>query len=68
MQCTTAQTQSQENVESVVEHVRQMENKHSFKVDADCVRDAVEDSSELLRIELSEEDIALACSQLTSQG
>jgi 3'-phosphoadenosine 5'-phosphosulfate sulfotransferase (PAPS reductase)/FAD synthetase len=51
-------------VEEVVEHVKRMEEKYGFKSDEDSVAGAVEESAELLRMELTQEQVAQACSMI----
>jgi hypothetical protein len=48
-------------VADVVEHVKRMEEKYGFRSDEDSVAGAVEESAELLRIELTQDQIAQAC-------
>lgn len=58
--CTVA-TICQENVDEIVSHVRHMSEKFDFSSDADNVREQVEESANLLGVELSEEEIVVAC-------
>ncbi len=54
----------EEDVQYVVDDVLYRAKKHGFKPDEDMVRSAVEDSADLLKVELSEEQIVQACARI----
>lgn len=51
-------------IDSVVRHVQEMQQKHGFKNDTDSVREAVDESANLLSIQLTEDQIIRACNWL----
>jgi hypothetical protein len=53
-----------ERVDDVVNDVLQRGAEYDFSQDEDSVREAVEESANLLRIELSDDDIAVACQRI----
>lgn len=52
------------DVSDVVEHVLEMQEKYGFQNDEDSVREAVEESASLLRIQLNELEIVEACDRV----
>lgn len=51
-------------VDEIVDHVKKMQHKYGFKSDVDSVRGAVEESIELLCMELNENEIILSCDKI----
>ncbi len=53
-----------ERIDDAVDHVRSLQVKYGFSNDADSAAGAISESSELLGLELSDSEIAEACSRL----
>ena len=50
-----------DNAQDAAEHVKDMAKKYGFIPDEDSVRGSVEESAEVLRLEMTEQDIVDAC-------
>lgn len=61
-------SEQEEAVQDVVNDVLERALRHNFQPDEDMVRGAVEESANLLNIELSEQQVAEACSRILDQG
>jgi hypothetical protein len=55
-------------IEDVVEHVRRMAEKYDFTPDADSVLGTVRESAEILRITLSDQEVAEGIRRLLDTG